>query len=90
MAKVRVLVSAVLLVAALLPASAMAAGPAPAPIRLGYCGGDDWEPTLAQSGKFIAVAITHYVGDPTCDPASGSASAIYVQTSSDAGATWTA
>jgi hypothetical protein len=89
MAKVRILLAAVLLLAALLPSSALAAGSPPAPVRLGYCGGDDWEPTLAKSGSLIVAAITHYVGDPTCDAASASATAIFIQTSSNGGATWT-
>lgn len=90
MAKVRFLLAAVLLLAALLPSSALAAGSPPAPVRLGYCGGDNWEPTLAKSGSLIVVAITHYAGDPTCDPASASPTAIYVQTSTNGGASWTA
>jgi hypothetical protein len=90
MSRFRILVVAVWLLGALLPASALAANPsAPAgPVRLGFCGGDDWEPTLARSGSLIVVAITHYAGDTTCDPASGDPGAIYIQTSTNGGGTW--
>src|SRR4029079_11546018 len=50
-----------------------------APQRLGYCGGDDWEPATAVQGSHVYVAITHYLGDTSCDPASGSPAAIYLQ-----------
>src|SRR5437763_13726147 len=73
-----------LLVLGVLPASGAAT--APPPLRLGYCGGDDWEPAMAVQGSYVVVAITHYVGDTTCDPASGNAAAIYTQVSSDGGA----
>src|ERR1700757_5255478 len=39
-----------------------AAGASSAPIRLGYCGGDDWEPAFAQQGSYVYDAITHYSG----------------------------
>src|SRR5947207_13260992 len=70
-----------LLVLGVLPASG--ATTAPPPLRLGYCGGDDWAPAMAIQGSYVVVAITHYVGDTTCDPASGNAAAIYTQVSSD-------
>jgi hypothetical protein len=72
-------------------APAHAAAPPPAgPIRIGYCGGDDWEPAFAARGQFVYTAITHYVGDPTCDPASANPAAIYLQTSADGGRTFAA
>src|SRR4051794_41311055 len=67
-----------------------AAGAASAPQRLGYCGGDDWEPATAVQGANVYVAITHYLGDTTCDPASGSPAAIYLQTSTNRGQTFSA
>jgi len=90
MSRVRTMLAAAFLLGAMLPTSAIAASPPPpSPVRLGYCGGDDWEPTLARSGSLIVVAITHYAGDPTCDPASASPTAIFVQTSTNGGSTWT-
>jgi len=65
-----------------------AAGAASAPQLLGYCGGDDWEPATAVQGTHVYVAITHYLGDTTCDPASGSPAAIYLQTSTNRGRTF--
>lgn len=58
--------------------------------RLGYCGGDDWEPTVtAASGGYVYVLITHYAGDTACDPASGqNNSRIMIQVSTDGGATF--
>ena len=82
------LVVAVMVGWAWLATAASAAAPS-GPIRLGYCGGDDWEPDLAVQGKYVVVAITHYVGATACDPASGSPSAIYVQVSADRGGTFT-
>src|SRR5690242_13045013 len=37
-------------------------------LRLGYCGGDDWEPTMAADSSHIYVLITHFAGDTSCDP----------------------
>lgn len=65
-----------------------AAGASSSPTRLGFCGGDDWEPAFAQQGSYIYDAITHYVGNTACDPASGSPAAIYLQVSADGGQTW--
>ena len=90
MSRIRVVLAVAFLLGAMLPAGVLAAQTSPSPLRLGYCGGDDWEPTLAQSGRLIVAAITHYQGDPTCDPASASPQAIYIQTSTDGGAHWTA
>jgi hypothetical protein len=67
---------------------APAAPPPAGPIRLGYCGGDDWEPEFARDGAYVFVAITHYVGAPDCDPASANGHAIYLQVSSDGGRTF--
>ena len=60
--------------------------------RLGYCGGDDWEPAVAVDGAgHIYVLITHYQGDAACDPAGGlNNSRIMIQVSSDGGQTFTA
>src|SRR5712692_7940635 len=71
-----------------LATAASAAAPS-GPIRLGYCGGDDWEPAMAVQGKYVVVAITHYAGSPSCDPASANPPAIYVQVSADRGGTFT-
>jgi len=75
-----------------IPAIAAPKGAPPAPpsgpTRIGYCGGDDWEPELARDGSYVYVAITHFVGSTTCDPASGNPSAIYLQVSTDAGHTF--
>jgi len=58
--------------------------------RLGYCGGDDWEPTVAADASgHVYVLITHYAGDTTCDPASGlNNSRIMIQVSDDGGKTF--
>ncbi len=59
--------------------------------RLGYCGGDDWEPAMASDSSHVYVLITHYAGDTSCDPASGqNNSRIMIQVSSDGGKTFTA
>src|SRR5215475_9321350 len=59
--------------------------------RLGYCGGDDWEPTMASDSSHVYVLITHYAGDPSCDPAAAlNNSRIMIQTSSDGGKTFSA
>jgi hypothetical protein len=90
----RLRLALVVLGAALLafPVSALAAPPssgAPtAPIRLGFCGGDDWEPAIAHQGLRVYVAITHYPGDIACDPAVGAANTIDLQVSTDGGRTF--
>ncbi len=60
--------------------------------RLGFCGGDDWEPTVATaSGGHVYALITHFKGDPLCDPASArNGSRIMIQVSSDRGRTFSA
>jgi hypothetical protein len=59
--------------------------------RLGYCGGDDWEPAMAADGSHVYVLITHYTGNTTCDPASGqNNSRIMIQVSNDGGKTFSA
>jgi hypothetical protein len=59
--------------------------------RLGYCGGDDWEPTMASDSSHVYVLITHFAGDPTCDPASAqNGSRIMIQISADGGKTFSA
>ena len=61
-----------------------------APVRLGYCGGDDWEPAFAAHAGYVYVAITHYPGATGCDASSGSQAAIDIQVSADGGRTFTA
>ena len=59
--------------------------------RLGYCGGDDWEPAMASDSGHVYVLITHFAGNTACDPASGlSNSRIMIQVSSDGGRTFSA
>lgn len=70
-------------------ATAASAAATSAPTRLGYCGGDDWEPAVAVQGSYVYVVITHYVGAVSCDPASGNPAAIYIQVSADRGSTFT-
>ena len=58
--------------------------------RLGFCGGDDWEPEIAAApdGVHVYVVLAHFTGDPTCDPASGNPNRVYIQVSSDGGKTF--
>jgi hypothetical protein len=58
--------------------------------RLGYCGGDDWEPTVATApGGYVYELITHYAGNTSCDPASAqNDSRIMIQVSADGGKTF--
>ncbi len=58
--------------------------------ELGFCGGDDWEPDVAADDQgHVYVAITHFAGDPTCDPASAHRNhRIMVQASDDGGRTF--
>ncbi len=59
--------------------------------RLGYCGGDDWEPAMASDATHVYVLITHYAGATSCDPASGlNNSRIMIQVSADGGKTFSA
>lgn len=94
MIRSRLVVAIVALAAIVLPTSSVAAtpgvpGPTPSgPMRLGYCGGDDWEPAMARDGVYVYVAITHFVGATGCDPASGDPGGIYLQVSSDGGRTF--
>jgi len=68
-----------------------AAAATPPVQRLGYCGGDDWEPTMASDASHVYVLITHFAGNTSCDPASGlNNSRIMIQASSDGGKTFTA
>ena len=84
----RVVRALVVVAAAMVLVVVPAAGASSAPQRLGYCGGDDWEPATAVQGANVYVAITHYLGDTSCDPASGSPAAIYLQTSTNRGRTF--
>ena len=58
--------------------------------RLGFCGGDDWEPEIAAApdGVHVYAVLAHFTGDPTCDPASGNPNRVYIQVSSDGGNTF--
>jgi hypothetical protein len=57
--------------------------------RLGFCGGDDWEPEIAtDGGSYVYVVLAHYPGDPTCDPSSANPNRVYIQVSSDGGKTF--
>jgi hypothetical protein len=78
------LLASTLLVALL----AVAVESAPATSNFGFCGGDDWEPEIAAQGSFVYGTVAHFVGDPSCDPASASERDIYVRVSSDGGGTF--
>jgi hypothetical protein len=56
--------------------------------RLGFCGGDDWEPEIATDHNYVYVVISHFPGDPTCDPASANKNRVYIQVSADGGQTF--
>jgi len=58
--------------------------------RLGFCGGDDWEPEIAAApdGTHVYAVLAHFPGDRTCDPASANPNRVYIQVSSDGGATF--
>jgi len=75
-----------------IPTVALGSTGALSPGRLGFCGGDDWEPAIAaDAGKHVYVLITHYAGDPACDPASAqNGSRIMIQVSKDGGRTFAA
>jgi hypothetical protein len=82
-----------LVVALFVPSRVVGASPASSgPIELGYCGGDDWEPSMAAAGGGrLYVLITHYRGDTTCDPTDGLNHArIMIQVSTDDGTTFSA
>jgi hypothetical protein len=56
--------------------------------RLGFCGGDDWEPEIAVDGNYVYAVLAHYPGDTSCDPSSGNPNRVYIQVSSDGGKTF--
>lgn len=57
--------------------------------RLGFCGGDDWEPEIAADAfGHVYVVWPHFPGDPTCDPASDNPLDVYIQVSNDGGRTF--
>src|SRR5438093_4989696 len=63
--------------------------PKGAATRLGFCGGDDWEPEIAtDGGNYVYVVLAHFPGDPTCDPSSANPNRVYIQVSSDGGKTF--
>src|SRR5258708_4141034 len=88
--KLGTLVIAALAVTMALGLAAPAVGQAAVSVqRLGYCGGDDWEPTMAADSSHVYVLITHYAGDTSCDPAAGqNNSRIMIQVSADGGKTF--
>ena len=90
--KLGTLVIAALAVTMALGLAAPAVGQAAVSVqRLGYCGGDDWEPTMAADSSHVYVLITHYAGDTSCDPAAGqNNSRIMIQVSADGGKTFSA
>lgn len=84
----RVVVALAAVLAALAAPAALAHAATGQPVRLGFCGGDDWEPDMATHGRWVYVVYTHYPGDPGCDAASGSARTTEIQVSSDGGRTF--
>jgi len=84
----------VLVLTAALVLGAGAGGAAPSaplsdPVRLGFAGGDDWEPALAADRFGHVYALwTHYGPDPAC-PGCPSPH-MELQVSSDGGRTWSA
>jgi hypothetical protein len=72
------------------PHGTSAVGPQGAAARLGFCGGDDWEPEIAASpdGEHVYAVLAHYPGDPTCDPSSKNPNRVYIQVSNDGGKTF--
>ena len=59
-------------------------------VRLGFCGGDDWEPDVATdpATNHVYAVWAHFPGATECDPASGNPRRIYISVSSDGGATF--
>jgi hypothetical protein len=65
------------------------AAPADGATRLGFCGGDDWEPEVASDlVGHVYVVWAHFPGEPTCDPASANPRRVYIQVSNDGGRTF--
>lgn len=56
--------------------------------NVGFCGGDDWEPEIAAFSTYVYIGISHFPGDPSCDPASAGPREIFVRTSADSGKTF--
>ncbi len=83
-------VLALALVVAVFGLLAAPAGAAVTIQRLGFCGGDDWEPDIAADNTgHVYVLITHFAGNTTCDPASGAnGHRIMIQVSNDGGKTF--
>jgi hypothetical protein len=78
---------AAVFVAGSLFTSAASAGVTASVQRLGYCGGDDWEPAVtADTLGHVYALITHFAGNTACDPASGlNDSRIMIQVSDNGG-----
>ena len=57
--------------------------------RVGFCGGDDWEPEIAADhAGHVYLVWAHYPGNPSCDPASANPNRVYIRVSSDQGKTF--
>jgi hypothetical protein len=58
--------------------------------RMGFCGGDDWEPEIAADAatNHVYVVWAHFPGATSCDPGSGNPNRIYIAVSADGGATF--
>jgi len=71
------------------PRAGVSLRPPDSTTRLGFCGGDDWEPEInADVFGHVYVVWPHFVGDPTCDPASANPREVYIQVSQDGGVTF--
>jgi hypothetical protein len=72
-----------------LPTAGARIRPPDSTTRLGFCGGDDWEPEInADSFGHVYVVWPHFPGDPRCDPASANPRDVYIQVSNDGGLTF--
>ena len=69
--------------------STVAAAAISTPVRMGYPGGDDWEPAVASDGQGnVYYLITHFGGVPGCSACASAT--IMLQVSRDRGATFSA
>jgi hypothetical protein len=78
-----VVMSILFLLAVLVPDASAAA----TNVRLGFCGGDDWEPEIAadHQSNYVYAVWAHFPGDPSCDPDSGKPNRAYIQVSANGG-----
>src|SRR5881628_936809 len=60
------------------------------PTRLGFCGGDDWEPDVAADGAgHVYVVWAHFAGAGGCTPSDTDHNRrTFIQVSDDDGKTW--